>query len=64
MEPSDRYPVKNFPKKTLKNAFQKIKALFLRKENVSKIMESVPKWNDLERILLSLERVLDLSEME
>ena len=52
------YPAKNFPKnkKKLKNAFQKIKALFLRKENVPKIMESVPKWNDLERILLPLER--------
>ena len=51
------YPVKNFPKKkTLKNAFQKIKALFLRKENVPKIMESVPKWNDLEHILLALKR--------
>ena len=50
--------MKNFPKKeTLKNAFQKIKALFLRKENV-------PKWNDLERILLPLKRVLGRSEME
>ena len=27
-------------------------------------MESVPKWNDLERILLSLERVFGRSEME
>ena len=27
-------------------------------------MKSVPKWNDLERILLSLERVLGRSEME
>ena len=56
--------VKNFPKKMLKNAFQKIKALFLRKENVPEIMESVPKWNDLERILLPLKRVLGRSEME
>ena len=44
--------------------FQKIKARFLRKENVPKIMKSVPKWNDLERILLPLERVLGRSEME
>ena len=51
-------PVKNFSnQKTLKNAFQKIKALFLRKGNV-------PKWNDPERILLPLERVLGRSEME
>ena len=27
-------------------------------------MESVPQWNDLERILLPLERVLGRSEME
>ena len=43
--------------------FQKIKVLFLRKENVPKIMESVSKWNDLERILLPLKRVLGRSEM-
>ena len=56
--------MKNFPKKTLTNAFQKIKALFLRKENAPKIMESVPKRNYLERILWSLERILGRSEME
>ena len=58
------HPVKNCPKKTLKKEFQRIKALFLRKENVPKIMESVPKWNDLERLLLPLERILGHSEME
>ena len=36
--------------------FQKIKALFLRKESVPKMMESVPKWNDQEHILLVLKR--------
>ena len=57
-------PVKNFSKKTLKNTLQKIKALFLRKENVPKTMKSVPKWSDLERILLPLKRLLGRSEME
>ena len=58
------YSEKFSKKKTLKNAFQKIKALFLRKENVPKIMKSVPKWTDLERILLPLERILGRSEMK
>ena len=41
-----------------------MKGLFLRKENVPKIMKSVPKWNNLERILLPLKRVLARSEIE
>ena len=59
-------PVKNFPKKiTLRNTFQKTKAVFLRKENVPKVTESVPKWNVLEGILFPLERVPSHSaEME
>ena len=50
-------PNEKFSKKeTLKNAFQKIKALFfLRKENV-------PKWNDLEHILLILKRFSSILE--
>ena len=59
--------MENFPKKQrLRTRFRKLKLFFffLRKENVPKIMESVLQWNDLERILLSLERVLGRSEME
>ena len=49
----DYLPSENFSKnkKTLNNAFQKIKTLFLRKENV-------PKWNDQEHMLLVLKRFL------
>ena len=41
-----------------------MKVLFLRKESVPKVMESVPKWNGLEHTLLSLERVLGRSISE
>ena len=44
-------------KKRLRMCSRKLKLFFLRKENV-------PKWNDLERILLPLERVLGRSEIE
>ena len=47
--------MKNFQK-------TKMKALFLGKENVSKTMESVPKWNDEEHILLVLKRFPSILE--
>ena len=51
-----------FQKIPVENAFRKIRNFFLR-ERFRKT-ETVPKWNDLERILLSLECVLGRSEME
>ena len=52
------FPSEKFSKKkVLKNVFQKIKAPFLRKENI-------PKLKDLERILLPLKGVLGRSEVE
>ena len=43
---------KIFQKQTLKNAFEKMKRLFLTKENLPKIMKSLRKCNDEEHILL------------
>ena len=56
--------VKRFPKKSLRTRSKKLKPFFSRKENVPKVMEDVRKWNDLEQILLPLERVVDRSKME
>ena len=57
-------PVKHFSKKPLRTRFKKLKPFFSRKENVPKVMEGFRKWNDLEHILLPLERVLGRSKME
>jgi len=48
-------------KKTKMNAFQESDCPFLRKKNVPTKVESVPKWNDQERIPLFLECFLDRS---
>ena len=48
---------------SVENAFRKIRKFFLRKKVFSK-NGTVPKWNDPESILLSLERVLGRSEMD
>ncbi len=37
-------------KKTKRTRSKKVDALFLRKKNVPKNVERVPKWNDLERV--------------
>ena len=51
-----------FQKIPEENVFRKIGNFSLRK--CFRKTETVPKWNDLEHILLSLERVLGRSEME
>ena len=48
----------------MENEFRKIRKFFLRKKKCFRKTETVPKWNDLEHILLSLEHVLVRSEME
>ncbi len=46
-------PVKNaHKKKRWRTRSKKVTAIFLRKNNVPKNMERVPKWNDQERIPL------------
>ena len=56
--------MKRFPKKRLRTRSKRLNAFFSRKESVPKVMEGVRKWNNLEHILLPLERVLGRSEME
>ena len=57
------YPVKNVPKNTGGGRVPKNLKIFLKKKCFQKT-RTVPKWDDRERILLPLERVLDRSEME
>ena len=53
-----------FQKIPVKDAFRKIRNFFLRKKSVFEKRKPVPKWNDIERILLRLERVFGRSEMK
>ena len=50
-----------FQKIPVENAFRKIRKIFKKKKCFRKT-ETVPKWNDLERILLPLERFPSILE--